>query len=92
MNKQTQSQAPLILAIVLLLLPLLYVGVYLTLVRPRGVPTQFVVDGNVVSGYYVDSHYPVCEGLCEPLFWPLEHLDRRLRPEAWDRYSRRVSH
>jgi hypothetical protein len=35
------SRAPLILAIVLLLLPVLYVGSYLALVNPVGTPAPF---------------------------------------------------
>jgi hypothetical protein len=37
MDRQPQSRAPLIIAIVLLLLPVLYVGSYLALVVPEGI-------------------------------------------------------
>lgn len=80
--------APLI-AMVLLLLPLLYVGSYLALVEPRGIVQGFPLivnpDGSATLGY---SH-PVLgfyrsRGEWEKrVYWPLEQMDRRLRPNAW---------
>jgi hypothetical protein len=62
------NRAPLIVAIVLLLLPVLYVGSYLALVRA-------VRDGNAYSFR--------CHPALRPLFSPLYRLDIELRPDAW---------
>jgi len=71
------SAAPLIVAIVLLLLPVLYVGSYLALVDPRG----FYIPP---SGLAVEfTHYRFGGDLADVFFWPLEQIDRRLRPVAW---------
>jgi hypothetical protein len=79
--------APLIAAI-LLLIPVLYAGSYAALVVPhRGC---VVVDGwacgdegcvpmTRVTSYRVAGRFP------ERLFWPLEQIDRKLRPGAWER-------
>lgn len=64
-----ESRAPLIFAIGLLLLPLLYVGSYAALVTP--------------SPYWWINHYRVSPELSAQFFWPLEQIDRKLRPEVW---------
>jgi hypothetical protein len=75
-----RSFAP-ILAAVLLLFPLLYVGSYLALVLPGG---KVVVSGGpqllpaYASNYRVDGQWPW------RIFWPLEQIDRRVRPGAWE--------
>jgi hypothetical protein len=63
MDKNRRSAGPLIIAIVLLLLPMLYVGSYLALKQVE---------------YY-------CWGgdWASRLYWPLEQIDRKMRPEAW---------
>ena len=74
----TTSRAPLILAIVLLLLPVLYVGSYLALVLPQGrlVPESPTLD--------VNSHYRFGRELgISRAFWPLEQIDRRMRSTHW---------
>ncbi len=73
----TQSRAPLIIAIVLLLLPVLYLGSYLALVQPLGA----FVDAPR-GGYYV-SHYRISGTSPAKFFWPLEWIDRRVRPDSW---------
>lgn len=82
----SSSRTPLILAIVLLLLPVLYVGSYLALVVPGGVPRQGVgvVNGVVVSSISHDNHYRVLRDQAEWFFWPLEQIDRKVRPKAWE--------
>ncbi|QDU26346.1 hypothetical protein ETAA8_14240 [Anatilimnocola aggregata] len=69
------NRAPLIVAIVLLLVPVLYVGSYFALVVPRG-----------IHGYKAifEEHYRWQNKLCSRVFWPLEQIDRKLRPESWD--------
>jgi hypothetical protein len=79
------NRASLIVAIVLLLLPVLYVGSYLALVVPAGIPRQGIgaVNGVVVSSISHDNHYRMARDQAEWLFWPLEQIDRRVRPRAW---------
>jgi hypothetical protein len=72
----TQSRGPLIVAIVLLLLPMLYVGSYFATVRP--------VDNH--HGYVYQ--YPrIGSSRGRWIFWPLEQLDRNVRPDNW-RYEK----
>lgn len=72
-----KKHAPLIVAIVLLLLPVLYVGSYLALVQPY---SRLVV--NPAAG---EQHYRMNSWRILPtLFWPLEQMDRKVRPEIWD--------
>jgi hypothetical protein len=66
------NRAPLIIAIVLLLLPVVYVGSYLALVKPPG---PFPSDNR--TSYRVDSRWLVT------VFWPLEQIDRKMRTGAW---------
>jgi hypothetical protein len=70
--------APIIVA-VFLLLPLLYVASYVVLVRPnvRVIKSPAIVASNV-------EHYRLPGRICGRFFWPLEKVDRRLRPGAWD--------
>jgi hypothetical protein len=74
------NRAPLILAIVLLLLPVLYVGSYFALVVPGGwIRSEPGFTGVFRRVYYrwgVDSAHKV--------FWPLEQIDRKVRPRAWE--------
>jgi hypothetical protein len=65
------NRAPLILAITLLLLPVLYVGSYLALVRP-GLPNPRT-GSNYRYGGFVASYF----------YWPLEQIDRGVRPDTW---------
>ena len=74
MYKQPQSRAPLIVAIVLLLLPVLYVGSYLAMVTP---------GGGSVSDIRWPAHYRYSEYQAAVIYWPLEQIDRRMRPAAW---------
>ena len=74
-----QSVVPLIIAIVLLVLPVLYVGSYLALVTPRG---TFVEDWDRFGGVRSFS-YRYGGDRTATIFWPLEQIDRKLRPKAW---------
>lgn len=60
--------APVIIVIALLLLPMLYVASYFALVLPDG-PW--------------DGHYRIASRDCARLYWPLERLDRQVRPGEW---------
>jgi hypothetical protein len=76
-----RHSAPLIAAI-FLLLPVLYVGSYLALVNPQGM--MFVAESSAghfsgpVYHYRIESRGPAV------LFWPLERIDRKVRPGAWN--------
>jgi hypothetical protein len=67
------SRAPLLLAILLLVLPVLYVGSYLALVVP---------DGSLPSDYRWGGE------TAEKIFWPLMRIDRKVRPAEWGRQLR----
>lgn len=86
MDKQPQSRAPLSIAIVLLLL-LLYVGSYLVLVTPSG----YTITTGYVGKIRWPKHYRVAESWCEKAFWPLEQLDRQVRPSAWTDHMQQIS-
>ena len=75
-----QSRAPLIIAVVLLLLPVLYVGSYLALVMPEG---YFRTDPRRAGVYDIRVHYRWLDPRAGVAFWPLEQIDRKLRPGAW---------
>lgn len=83
------SRAPLIVAIVLLLLPVLYVGSFYALVMPQGRPV-LVPEGSpkpVVHGMiqlWQLSHYRFGHVIPSRVYWPLEQIDRKLRPRAWE--------
>jgi hypothetical protein len=89
MERPHQSRGPLIIAIVLLALPMLYVGGYLALVLPQGVVVSidhFDEDGRINS-QPIWSHYRLWRGVAPRIFWPLEQFDRKLRPDAWSTWS-----
>ena len=76
-----QSRAPLIIAVVLLLLPVLYVGSYLALVVPSGV--RHLIREPLKTK--VTTPYRIRE--VDSYFWPLEQIDRKLRAWAWDQLA-----
>ena len=75
-----KHSAPII-AVVLLLLPVLYVGGYLGLVVPQG---KAVWEQNSVACSPYLIHYRVDIEIVHRLFLPLEQFDRWLRPGAWE--------
>jgi hypothetical protein len=76
-----KSRAPLIAAIVLLLLPVLYVGSYFALVAPSGV--LIPVTGPIGESGFLVRHYRWGGEFAEQVYWPLKQIDRKLRPGAW---------
>lgn len=66
-------RAPLVVAICMLLLPVIYVGSYFALVLPEGTNTWRSTP----------IHYRWGERKLEPVYYPIEQLDRRMRPLAW---------
>jgi hypothetical protein len=73
--------APIIAAI-LLLLPVLYVGSYLALVDPEGNPMYGSFTDFSVKKYL--GHYRYGGRWSANVFWPLEQIDRKVRPGAWE--------
>ncbi len=73
------NRAPRFLAIVLLLLPVLYLGTYLALME------RFVVT--VTSGGRARTHIVVNYRIGGPalsaFYWSLKQIDQKLRPGAW---------
>ena len=64
---------------VIALLPLLYVGSYLLLVRPYAI----MISHGPGTGSYDIRHYRYGGAYAETAYWPLEQLDRRIRPDQW---------
>jgi hypothetical protein len=73
-----ESRAPLIVAIVLLLVPVLYVGSYLLLVWPDQERLDWADSRSDFPTYRYGT-----ESWAGRLFWPLEQIDRKVRPGAW---------
>jgi len=69
-----KKHAAPIIAALLLLLPVLYVGSYLMLVTPG----MFWWHTPVKC-----THYRYGGGVAERAYWPLEQVDRRIRPDKW---------
>lgn len=73
--------APIIAATLLFLL-VLYVGSYFALVVPHG---RAYVQMPVFPGsapLYI-SNYRLGDETPRAFFWPLERIDRKVRPQAW---------
>lgn len=79
--EKPRNAAPLLVAIVLLLLPLLYIGSYFALVFP-GWRTATVTMPDGSTGVRA-VRYRAFDKQCPVIFWPLEQVDRKLRPHAW---------
>ena len=80
------NRTPLIFGIVLLLLPVLYVGSYFAMVVPR--PS---IGKMVQLGHGPLWKYRCGDRFAVTLFWPLEQIDRRIRPDAWEPKFRQYS-
>lgn len=74
-----------IIAAVLLLLPVLYVGSYFALVVPSGIRVG-TIKINWIPQPIID-HYRIGGDIAAAVFWPLEQIDRNVRPGAWDELS-----
>jgi hypothetical protein len=67
-------------SILLMLLAFGYVGTYVVLVHPDPDPFAFSLG----SPNTLDSpNYLLGGDWAQRIYWPLEQLDRRLRPEVW---------
>jgi hypothetical protein len=81
MRKDTSRATPLVVALLLILPLILYVGSYLALVVPEGFIVQKQAGGFT---FHVSLHYRWGgESTAPRVFWPLEQLDRTLRPGRW---------
>lgn len=71
-----------ITAAILLLLPVLYIGSYLALVQPIADDDyrSFAVS---LGGPTGPGNYRFASSTCCRIFWPLEQIDKKLRPQAW---------
>ena len=79
------NRGPLIIAILVLLLPVLYVGSYLALVDPPRTSHNAVRrEMWDVANYRGQQYWRGRAGdVMETLFWPIEQIDRKLRPKIW---------
>jgi hypothetical protein len=78
--RESRPIIPVLAAALLLLLPVLYVGSYAALVKP-----------NATIHWWSNraDHYRWRPQTASRIYWPLEQVDRRLRPRAWEvRYDR----
>jgi hypothetical protein len=73
------------IAIILLLLPILYVSSYLALV----VRQPMVAVSLTYPTQYSADFYRWGGDTAETFFYPLEQIDRRLQPHAWRNLSER---
>jgi len=73
-----RSPAPIV-AIVLLLLPVLYMGSYLALVEP---PSHFRGGSHRMRMYGKQYHYRCFNATSQQVFWPLQRIDEQLRPRS----------
>jgi hypothetical protein len=74
-----KKHAAPIIATILLLLPVLYVGSFYALVLPHSKRIAMTASGECeeVACYRFGSEYS------RNIFWPLEQIDRKLRPGTW---------
>lgn len=64
-----------VIAAILLLLPVLYLGSYLALARPW--------DDNGERSFTYGFQSWESEKFAHRFYWPLEEMDKRLRPKRW---------
>ena len=82
-----KNRTPLIVAVMVLLLvlPALYVGSYVAMVRPGGVSAGIEVHhGMRMEMFVLSENYVLLNDYARVFFWPLEQVDRRVRPKEWD--------
>lgn len=75
-----KSRGRLIIAVVLLLLPVLYLGSYFALVIPPYCQAPIAVWGF----QHPMSNYRCGNGWVDRIFRPIEQIDRKIRPWAWE--------
>ena len=85
MSKQTKptSHAVLFIGLVLLILAMLYVGSYFALVLPDGRSVGIYRSRADYELNWTWSNYRFGYPHTDRFYWPLEYLDRRMRPGTW---------
>ena len=84
-----EARTPLVVAVGLLFILLAaYVGLYLAMVQPGEYYRARISDGSgdrqFVRGYRFEGEPESSFAKIAPtIFWPLEQIDRRLRPTSW---------
>jgi len=78
-----RKHAAPIIAAVLLLFPMLYAGSYLALVWPDKERLDMADSRGGVPTYRYGT-----ETWAWRVYWPLEQIDRHVRPAAWTAWSR----
>ena len=81
-----KNHAAPIIAALFLLLPMLYVGSYFAVVIPEATPMEriyFKPDGGMIFAIGID-HYRWGRDRAAWFYWPLEQIDRQLRPKLWE--------
>jgi hypothetical protein len=76
-----RNAAP-ILAATLLLLPVVYVGSYFAVVMPGCEYEVTIRENERIVKTYPPGSYRIGDW-AKQLYWPLEQIDRKLRPHAW---------
>src|SRR5688572_11690268 len=76
--EEVSNRATPIVAAILLLLPVLYVMSHFALVVPEG---RFFPSTNKVR--WDVAYYRLDSKLCALAYWPLEQIDRKVRPGTW---------
>lgn len=78
MDQQRKSAVIPLFVAFLLILPLIYLGTYFANVIPGGVwRNPWSAEGM--------QYYRVGGRRAEFVYWPLERIDRQLRPSVWNR-------
>ena len=76
-----KNSGPLFAALVLLLCVPVYFVSYLALVVPAGVEISLPAPAPPV---WKINHYRLAPDQAAVVYWPLEQVDRRIRPAAWE--------
>src|SRR5688572_25554589 len=81
MNQGRTNFAAMFIGIVVLLLPVVYVGAYLVALRPGRISTNHFIDQLPPEAFFP---YRWRNPLVGRVFWPLEKVDRQLRTSKWE--------
>lgn len=80
---RTRSSSAPVIAAILLLLPLLYVGSFYLLLRPHERPDGYrTYDVPLLHYVEEETAYDVGSWL-STVYWPMMRMDKALRPDSW---------
>jgi hypothetical protein len=82
-----RSRIVIVTMLLLVALPVLYIGSYLALVQPSG---SFRATG--APGEYAIDYYRAGGAFSATIFWPAEQVDRKVRPKRWEENVLRFWH